>query len=168
MSTLYEIDSRLKSIFSQIEENDGEITEELEQELEAVEMDREQKLNAYCHVYQNLTSEAEKLRAEQARINAYWQERIDKQEKQIAGLLKHLDLYIQDGEKFKSEIGLTIERKTSKASKIFDADIIPEEWWKEKTTVTKSIDKAGILRKLKLGENIPGAKLDIRKNIKIS
>ena len=122
---LYEIDSQIKIILSQIEENEGEITPELEQELEALEIDRATKIDNYGFYYINLNSQLEAMQAEAARISDRWKLKIGAKEKEIAAHLEMLQRYMDKGEKHKSDF-FTVENKESTKTDIYDPELVPQ------------------------------------------
>lgn len=66
--TLYEINQDYLRLMSEIEENDGEMTPELEQALAINEADHAAKLEAYGQIIANYKAEAEACKAEAARL----------------------------------------------------------------------------------------------------
>lgn len=68
MPSLYEINDALKSVFERIADAEGEITPELEQELNGLEIALEEKAAGYCAFIAELNGEAAMLKAEEERI----------------------------------------------------------------------------------------------------
>ena len=66
--TLYSINEEYLNILAQIEENEGELTPELEKALAINEEQHEAKLEAYGHIIANYRAEAEACKAEAERL----------------------------------------------------------------------------------------------------
>lgn len=66
---LYNIEQKFLQLFNEIEENEGEITEELQQQLEINENDFKDKLNNYYKIILQWKGYCEQLKAEKCRIN---------------------------------------------------------------------------------------------------
>lgn len=89
--SLYEISGELDSIFSELEENGGELTEELSSKLSISEDELYTKLENYCKAIKSFEANAENCKTEKARINAVqnkWKNRIER--------LKSVILYTVD------------------------------------------------------------------------
>ena len=68
MSNIYQIKQDLLDIFYEIEENGGELTEELEQQLIATQESFKDKVEDYVNVVKLLTSDIESIKTEQKRL----------------------------------------------------------------------------------------------------
>lgn len=76
---IYQIQQDLLSIFDEIEENGGELTEELEQKLAITQEEFKDKVESYTNVIKSLESDMTAIKVEQARLKALY----DKKEKTV-------------------------------------------------------------------------------------
>lgn len=68
MSNIYQIKQELLSIFDELEENGGELTEELEQRLAVSQEDFKDKIESYTNVIKSLESDITAIKTEQKRL----------------------------------------------------------------------------------------------------
>lgn len=68
MSNIYQIKQELLSIFDELEENGGELTEELEQRLTVSQEDFKDKIESYTNVIKSLESDITAIKTEQKRL----------------------------------------------------------------------------------------------------
>lgn len=79
---IYQLEQSLLNIFDIIEENDGEITPELEKELEITQEEFKDKVKNYTDVIKLLTDDINNIKAEQKRLKDF----ADKKQKTITRL----------------------------------------------------------------------------------
>lgn len=82
---IYEIEQELLDIFDELEENGGELTEELEQKLTITQEEFKDKIENYTNVIKLLDNDMMSIKNEQARLKALY----DKKEK-VASKLKDI------------------------------------------------------------------------------
>ena len=70
MPNIFELGKHLQSIFEVIEENDGELTPELEEELDITSQNFKDKIEAYCQVLTIYNSDVECCKNEKSRVNS--------------------------------------------------------------------------------------------------
>ena len=70
MPNIFELGKHLQSIFEVIEENDGELTPELEEELDITSQNFKDKIEAYCQVLTIYNSDVECCKNETSRVNS--------------------------------------------------------------------------------------------------
>ena len=70
MANIFELGTKLQQIFEVIEENDGEITPELEEELDITSQNFKDKIEAYCQVLTIYNSDIECCKNEKDRVNS--------------------------------------------------------------------------------------------------
>lgn len=70
MSNLFEISQELLELFAAIEDNDGELTPELEEELSIKEDELKDKIKSYSSAVKMLTADILAIKAEKDRLNA--------------------------------------------------------------------------------------------------
>lgn len=76
---IFEIEVELRNIFNEIEENEGEITPELEERLRIGETDLKQKVESYSNLIKTLSYECSAIKEEQQRLKELY----DRKDKQI-------------------------------------------------------------------------------------
>ena len=70
MASIYNIQQELLDIFNQIEENEGEITPELEEKLKISQDEFKDKINSYTCVIRQLENDLNAIKEEKARLDA--------------------------------------------------------------------------------------------------
>ena len=70
MPNIFELGTKLQKIFEAVEENDGELTPELEEELNITSENFKDKIEAYCQVLTIYRSDVECCKNEKDRINS--------------------------------------------------------------------------------------------------
>lgn len=154
MAKLYEIDSE---ILSCIDSETGEILDF--EKLEALTMQRNEKIQSVALWVKNLLSDAEAFKKEKE----VFEER-EKAAKKKAESLKNWLTVVLDGEKFETS-RVSISFRKSESVQIDDEGQIPREFMKEKVEV--SPDKTAIKNALKAGEAVSGCRIQTNKNIQI-
>lgn len=152
--TLYSINEQYLDLLRQIEENGGEVTPELEEQLAINEADHAAKLEAYGRIISNYTAEAAACMEEVKRL-ALKADRATR----AAGRLKDTILYfLQATDRRKAAAGVwTYTLRDSKAVEVEDDSALPEEFWRVREVRTP--DKQGIKAAIEAGATVPGARL---------
>ena len=70
MASIYNIQQELFDIFNQIEENDGEVTPELEEKLKISQDEFKDKINSYTCVIRQLENDLNAIKEEKARLDS--------------------------------------------------------------------------------------------------
>ena len=156
MATLYELTSALAEFDFDIDEETGEILNA--EELDALEIERDEKIENIALWIKNLTSDAEAYKKE--KDNFAKKEQAAK--KKVESLKEYLRWNL-DGEKFKTD-RVTISWRRSEAVEVIDQEKIPKGWFVDQEP---KLDKAGIKAALKDGEEIPGVILKENNSIQI-
>ena len=158
MANLYEIDAKIMECMANcIDPDTGEITNS--EQLEALQMERQTKLENVALYIKNLKADAAIYKAEKQAFA----ERQAAAEKKAESLMEWLKKAL-DGQKFKTEKTEVNFRKTQKVE-ILDIWDLNEDLFKYSDPTP---DKAAIKRAIKAGEEVKGAKLvdDISMTIK--
>ena len=158
MANLYEIDKKiLECITNCIDPDTGEITNS--EQLEALQMERQTKLENVALYIKNLKADAAMYKAEKQAFA----ERQAAAEKRAESLSEWLKKAL-DGQKFKTEKTEVNFRKTQKVE-VIDIWELNEDYVKYSDPTP---DKAAIKRAIKAGEDVKGAKLidDISMTVK--
>lgn len=146
MATLYEID---RDILACIDMETGEVIDDLK--LEALQMEREVKIENVILWIKNLVSDAAAYKAEK--------EAFDKREKQAlakAERLKKWLAYATDGTAFSTARCAVTFRRTKKVE-VFNKDAIPKAFMTE--SVTYSPNKTEIKKAIESGQAVNGCAL---------
>ena len=114
---IYQIGREFEEIFDELEENGGELTEELEKRLAVNQENLKTKLDSYRKVYSSINSEVDVCKAEETRIA-----KIRKIKQNVANRLKSimLDAVINYGDEGKSgnrSVSLVDSKLYTRASK---------------------------------------------------
>jgi hypothetical protein len=160
---LYQITNEFQNVFNQVTE-DGEITEELMQNLDTLKEDFENKAVAVASYIKNLEAEElaigqaiEDMRSRKARLT-----------KQVESLSDYLQYNLQklSISEIKTCPYFKIRLKQCPPSiDVFDEKAIPPEFWREKITTVTSVDKIKLKEVLSEGVEVPGA--SIQRKIKL-
>jgi uncharacterized protein with FMN-binding domain len=154
MANLYEIN---KELLECIDFETGEIIDI--KKFDALQIDRNDKLENVALWYKNLLSEAQAFRAEKD----VFAEKQKRAESKAESLKNYLDSAL-NGSKFET-VKVNISYRKSTSVDVLDIDSLPEQYRKEVTTV--SADKIEIAKALKVGEVVTGAELVENQNIQI-
>lgn len=169
MATLYEIDDQIKRLIdagfqtesgeaAYIDKETGEIFDEAA--LEALQVSRQEKIEACGRYILNLESDAAQHYAEGDRQYAKGDAKAKKAERLRAYLAAHME----PGEKYHGD-AFDIGWTRSQYVCIDDVDKIPDMY---KRTVTKTEpDKRAIKAAYQHGKEIPGASLQVRESLKV-
>lgn len=159
---LYEIDARIEACVK-LDENrvvDTETGEIIDIEaLEALEMERDQKLENIGVWYKQLLMEADDLKAEKAALADR-----EKAKRAKAESLKGLLNRYLDGKKFETAKVVMSFRKSEAVEFSGKVSEVPAEYLKYKEP---ELDKTAVKKAIKNGETIPGCELVVRQNLQI-
>ena len=157
MAKLYELIRELEDFELQIDEETGEILNI--EELEALELEKDTKVENICLYIKNLLSDAAAYKAEK--------ESFAQKEKAATKKAEGLKRYLQNmlaGENFKSS-KVTVSYRKSKAIEVFDVKYVPAEY----LTITQEVkpDKKAIKEAIENGLEVAGCSLVERQNMSI-
>lgn len=157
---LYELDERQQEWYAKVEANDGEVTDELLEELEQLSADKDSKLEAYGVVYKNLLAELEAYNNEIKRLKASADSIKNNAERVLQRADYAMSLLKRDS--FKS-VKTTIGYRKSTATVVTDGSKVPDCFFKvERKPMLTEIKKA-----IEHGIAVEGAELVERRNIQI-
>lgn len=157
MANLYELTRAIEEFDLEIDEETGEVTNL--DELDALELERDTKVENIALWVKNLTAEAAAIKAEVQNLT--------KRQKAAENKAERLKDYLMGnlaGEKFKTP-KVAISYRTSEAVEITDEDLIPDEFLTIKTEYKP--DKKAIKDELKAGGEVEGAELVKRTSLQI-
>jgi chaperonin cofactor prefoldin len=159
---LYEISNEFQKIVDLIE-NCDEMTPELVEQLNSVSGDASAKVINVGAVIKNLEAESESM---QVYLNNM-RDRQDKVERKIESLKEYLKYHMEilklnkvESPEFDVQL-----RANSFSLDLFDQALVPKEYIRVKETV--SISRADIIKDLKVGCDVPGARFVTTKSVLI-
>ena len=155
--TLFDIDKAILDFEFEIDEETGEILNA--EELDKLQMAREDKIEGVGLWIKNLEAEAAAVKAEKDNM-ADRQKRLEKK----AESLKRYLAYALDGQKF-STPKIALSWRRSESVVITDEALLPENCLN--VTIVKKPDKKVIKDALKAGKEIMGAELVEKQNLQI-
>jgi len=175
MKNLFEISGELERTLRELEAycNDNqtdELPDELADRLIINQDELAEKLDAYYHVITQIKSEKEALKAYEKSIV----DRVGAKDKALQSNIERLSKLMmvavdkfgeerKNGNKFFKLPTVSVNLTASKAVKVVDEELLPNEFIK--TKITESIDKTAIKNKLKAGGVVPGAEMEEGWNI---
>lgn len=159
---LYEINAALEELLNQVDPETGELVCDMDA-LEALSIEREEKLEGLALYCKNLTAEAEAIKAEKLALEKRQKAALNRAEKARDFLARMLA-----GEKFTTP-KVAVSWRTSQAVQL-DDDFLP--WAMQYGDQYLSYkdpdpDKKAIAAALKAGEAVPGAELVTNLNMQI-
>ena len=157
MATLYSLVREIEDFELQIDEETGEILNF--EELEALELERDTKIENICLWIKNLRSDAEAYKKEEESFKKKRQAA----EKLAERLTSRIE-YMLGGSKFKTN-RVVVSYRSSKSVKVDSVDHIPAEYLRIKQTVEP--DKAASKKAIESGTEIKGCSLVERQNMSI-
>jgi hypothetical protein len=160
MPQLFEIADAIERLMAEVIDHEtGEITDEGLEKLDALEMERDEKARQIAMYHLSILAEAEMVKKQADRLAT----RAKVLTNQAGRLKQKLVDWLPVGTKLSNDV-VKIGWGKSTAVEVVDADALPANCWKERDPL---IDVAGIKRRIKLGEGIPGAKLVTRHYVNI-
>jgi len=150
---LYEINEAIEAC---VDKETGEILDEAA--LDNLQMEREQKIHNIAAYIINLRAEAAAAK-ERAEV---FTARRKAAENKAESLQKYLERQL-NGQKW-SDQDFKITWRTSQATDIYDESAIPVDY---QIAQAPKIDRAGLLRTLKMGKEIPGVRLVERQSMSV-
>ena len=165
MASLWQLTQEELSFISLMEENGGEVTDEVMEDLAIRRENFSHKAEAYAKFILKLESESDQAASELKRIQAIKKAKDKTVERLRENLLAALMLFGQEDSKgvkrFETPLAKLSTRK-SVSVEILDEAIIPNEFW----VVKKEVSKSTISQAIKDGSEVPGAQM--RENIGLS
>lgn len=159
---LYEINAAIQAIDDEgwVNEETGEIDEVLEKHLDSLVLERKDKIESICLLIKDKDAFSKAIKEEEAALRKR-REQLDRKAEWLRGYLAHCMLEREEFRTAKCEVRW---RKSERVEIEFDMDV-PDQYVKVKQTAV--IDKAGIKKALKAGEEVTGAKLVTVQNIQV-
>ena len=152
MANIFELGTNLQKIFEAIEENDGELTPELEEELDITSQNFKDKIEAYCQVLTIYNSDVECCKNEKDRVNSIQKTKKNTIERIKQRLLEAVELFGEIGKKG-NKIIETPTRKlfTKEITSIEENEVRKTKLVQHVISFIRELQEQGILE---LGEEI--------------
>lgn len=160
MANIFEIGSEYQNIISLIEQNNGDLSDDLHEAYINTREELNDKAKAYIYVIRNKENHIANIDAEIERLRDMKKQT----EKEIDRIKNYLSLAVDHFGNF--ETGLhKISNRISKSVEITDCNQLPKEYIKEKIELAP--DKNAIKKAIESGVGIPGALLVTKSNLQI-
>lgn len=165
MATLWELTQDELSFIAMMEENGGEVNDEIMEDLAIRRENFQTKAEAYAKFILKLESEAEQAAAEIKRIQALKKAKENTVIRLKETLLSALMVFTEEDSKgirrYETPLAKLSTRKST-AVEILDDTIIPDDFW----VIKKEVSKSTIGQAIKDGAEVPGAQL--KENISLA
>jgi len=159
-TTIFEIGNEYQNIISLIEQNNGEMSDDLHEAYINSRDELNNKAKAYIYVIRNKENLISNIDAEIDRLK----EMKKRTENEIDRIKNFLSMAVDTFGNF--ETGLhKISNRISKSVEVTDFNQLPKEFIKEKIEI--SADKTAIKKAIESGVNISGALLVTKSNLQI-
>jgi len=165
MQTLWQLTQEELSFISLMEENGGEVNDEIMEDLAIRRENFQTKAEAYAKFILKLESEADQAAAEIKRIQALKKAKENTVLRLRESLLAALMVFTEEDAKgirrYETPLAKLSTRK-SQSVEVLDDTAIPAEFW----VIKKEVSKSTISQAIKDGAEVPGAQL--RENVSLS
>jgi hypothetical protein len=165
MATLWQLTQEELSFISLMEENGGEVNDEIIEELAIRKENFKYKAEAYAKFILKLESEADQAAAEIKRIQALKKAKENTVARLRESLLAALMVFTEEDAKgirrYETPLAKLSTRK-SQAVEVLDEQLIPADFW----VIKKEVSKSTISQAIKDGAEVPGAQM--KDNISLS
>jgi hypothetical protein len=160
MANIFEIGSEYQNLISLIEQNNGDLSDDLHEAYINTREELNNKAKAYIYVIRNKENLIDNIDAEIERLRDMKKQT----EKEVERIKNYLSLAVDHFGNF--ETGLhKISNRISKSVEVTDFNQLPKEYLKEKIEINP--DKTAIKKALEQGEIISGALLVTKSNLQI-
>lgn len=152
MPNIFELGTALQKVFEEIEENGGELTPELEAELDITSQNFKDKVEAYCQVLTMYNSDIECCKNEKDRINSIQKVKKNAVERIKQRLLEAVEEFGEIGKKGNKVIETPIRKLfTKELTSIEENEVRSKKLVQYVLDFIRELQKQGILE---LGEEI--------------
>lgn len=160
--SIYHIQSEHLQLMQEIENNEGEITPEIDQRLGLTKEQFEEKAVSYGYLMKSINDDAVILKSEIERLTG-----ILKAKESLESQLKSrvVDAMITMGLEKVSHNNLTLSLRKSEQLLIQDDAIVPAKYLSKKLTITP--DKTALKTDIKAGKKIKGISVITKQNLQI-
>lgn len=162
MSSIFNIQKEYAELLERLEEQEGELTPELEQALQINQEELEVKAQGYAVVIRKLDADLDVVDAEIKRLQEFKkskQNQVDRLKTAVRDAMLMYGIH-----KIESATSVLSLRK-SESVEILDESSIPKEYIREK--ITTAPDKVAIKKALESGKALLGAQIKTNQNLQI-
>jgi hypothetical protein len=159
-TNIFEIGNEYQNIIALIEQNNGEMSDDLHEAYINSRDELNNKAKAYIYVIRNKENLISNIDAEIDRLK----EMKKRTENEIDRIKNYLLMAVDTFGNFETGFH-KISNRISKSVEITDSNQLPKEYLKEKIEI--SADKTAIKKAIESGENISGALLVTKSNLQI-
>lgn len=162
--SLYDIDNIVYTVLENgliFDEETGEVLFD-EENLTALEIERNKKLEAVALYIKSLEAEAEAMKAEAKKL-ADRREAKERKAERLRSYISNSMQALGDTKLETAKVALSFRK--SESVDVYDPVLLPAEYTKTKTTVTP--DKTAIKAAIKAGQEVAGAMLEVKQNLQI-
>jgi len=163
MATIYEIDAAIRACCERVDDETGEVLDQ--ESLDALQMEREAKLEGVALYVKQLLYEAADIKAEEKALS----QRRQAKERRIDGLKAYLTEHLE-GKKFETaKVKLSFRASTSVSITDSAALVRYLEQAHDECIryAAPEVNKTELKKLLEQGEAVPGAALEARQNLQI-
>jgi hypothetical protein len=160
--TIYQIEQNYLQIVNQLIDNEGELSPELETELQITQDQLQNKAVNYCMVIKQIDSDIEQIENEVKRLNQLkkvQQNVIDRLKSALTQAMKIFEV-----DEIKTPL-IKINFRKSESVEVDDVNALPNDF--KTIKVTETADKVKIKEVLKSGGSIEGCRIITNQNIQI-
>ncbi len=160
--TMYQIRADHMALIDEIEQNEGELTPELEQALSLTNEQFQQKAVSYGYVIKHFDDDINTIQAEIKRLSLIedaYQRRKELFKERLSNAMIDFGF-----EKITTPL-LTLSFRKSESVEITNKDLIPEVY--NMTKVEINPNKSAIKQAIKDGATVPGAQIVVKQNLQI-
>jgi hypothetical protein len=161
MKSLFAIQQDYLQIINELEDNGGELTDEISQALAITRDDLAVKAQNYHAIMSNLEADIAQAEAEIKRIQQYAKAKQAVYDRMYAALLQALLLFGEEDKKGikRLEVGtLRLSTRRSESTAVESIEALPEQYKRVKTVV--EADKTAIKKALQEGVEVPGCSIE--------
>lgn len=156
---LYEIDDAIEHILATKVDENGEITDEAEAELDALELDREKVALSIAAYLKGELAESEVLKFEAQRLR----DRATTHANRAERLMRYIASHLPSGTKIENEQAVISWRKSA-AVVVDDITALPKSMLR---TADPEPDKKAINEEIKAGRKVSGARIERRVSLQV-
>lgn len=166
---LYQIDKAIENLLNEgfnytVDEETGEVTfDDRSAELEQLQIDRAEKLEAVALYIKNLEALAADIKAEEKALK----DRREAREKKAEDLRQYLGNSLTAANEAGFETAKVRVSFSKSSAVVVDEEKLDKAFIREKITTEYSPDKKAIKAAIKAGETVTGAYIEERKKVKI-
>lgn len=170
--TLFSVAQDYVQIMNEVEEAEGELTEELAEKLRITADNRDAKVIGYTSFINSIDADIEACKREEARLKAT-RERLDRQKTTLTNTLmfglkllgEQTGTADKPGWKLTAKVGdriVNLSTRRTESIKITDEDQLPPDLWRRPPVPEMEPDKNAIKQAFKDGAEVPGAEIEVK------